>query len=70
MARSLLPVAITLDGMMPGRDGWEVLQALKANPTTRDIPVIMITRTDDRSLGYALGATEFLTKPVERAQLV
>jgi len=70
MARSLLPVAITLDVMMPGMDGWEVLQELKADPATRDIPVIMVTMTDDRSLGYALGATEFLTKPVERAQLV
>jgi signal transduction histidine kinase/CheY-like chemotaxis protein len=70
MARSLLPVAITLDVMMPGMDGWEVLRELKAEPATRDIPVIMVTMTDDRSLGYALGATEFLTKPVERAQLV
>jgi signal transduction histidine kinase/CheY-like chemotaxis protein len=70
MARSLLPAAITLDVMMPGMDGWEVLQELKADPTTRDIPVIMVTMTDDRSLGYALGATEFLTKPVERSQLV
>jgi signal transduction histidine kinase/DNA-binding response OmpR family regulator len=70
LARSLLPVAITLDVMMPGMDGWEVLRELKADPETRDIPVIMVTMTDDRSLGYALGATEFLTKPVQRNQLV
>jgi len=70
LARSLHPVAITLDVMMPGMDGWEVLRELKADPDTRDIPVIMVTMTDDRSLGYALGATEFLTKPVERDQLV
>ena len=70
LARSLLPVAITLDVMMPGMDGWEVLRELKADPETRDIPVIMVTMTDDRSLGYALGATEFLTKPVKRNQLV
>ncbi|MBW2401155.1 MAG: response regulator, partial [Deltaproteobacteria bacterium] len=70
LARSLLPVAITLDVMMPGMDGWEVLRELKADRGTRDIPVIMVTMTDDRSLGYALGATEFLTKPVQRNQLV
>jgi CheY-like chemotaxis protein len=47
-----------------------VLGELKADPTTRDIPVVMVTMTDDRELGYALGATEFLTKPVDRGQLV
>jgi PAS domain S-box-containing protein len=70
LARELHPVAITLDVVMPGIDGWEVLQGLKADPATRDIPVIMVTMTDDRSLGYALGATEFLTKPVQRTQLL
>ena len=55
---------------MPGMDGWEVLRELKADPRPRDIPVIMVTMTDDRELGYALGATEFLTKPVQRGQLV
>jgi CheY-like chemotaxis protein len=70
LARSLHPVAITLDVMMPGMDGWDVLRELKADRKTRDIPVIMVTMTDDRSLGFALGATEFLTKPVQRAQLL
>jgi signal transduction histidine kinase/DNA-binding response OmpR family regulator len=70
LARTLHPAAITLDVLMPGIDGWEVLRELKANPATQDIPVIMVTMTDDRALGYALGATEFLTKPVQRAQLV
>jgi signal transduction histidine kinase/DNA-binding response OmpR family regulator len=70
LARTLQPAAITLDVLMPGIDGWEVLRELKADPATQDIPVIMVTMTDDRALGYALGATEFLTKPVERAQLV
>ncbi len=55
---------------MPGVDGWEVLRELKADPATQDIPVIMVTMTDDRAMGFALGATEFLTKPVQRAQLV
>jgi len=70
LARTLLPAAITLDVLMPGMDGWEVLRELKADPATQDIPVIMVTMTDDRALGYALGATEFLTKPVQRTQLM
>jgi signal transduction histidine kinase/CheY-like chemotaxis protein len=70
MARSLRPVAITLDVMMPNMDGWEVLSELKADPATREIPVIMVTMTDDRALGYAFGATEFLTKPVKRDRLI
>jgi CheY-like chemotaxis protein len=70
LARTLHPAAITLDVLMPGMDGWEVLRELKADPATQDIPVIMVTMTDDRALGYALGATEFLTKPVQRTQLV
>jgi len=70
MARSIQPAAITLDVLMPGKDGWEVLRQLKADPETQHIPVVMVTMTDDRELGYALGATEFLTKPVERSRLV
>jgi CheY-like chemotaxis protein len=70
LARSLHPAAITLDVLMPGMDGWEVLRELKDDPETRDIPVIMVTMTDDRELGFALGATEFLTKPVDRGRLV
>jgi CheY-like chemotaxis protein len=70
LARTLHPAAITLDVLMPGMDGWEVLRELKRDPETRDIPVLMVTMTDDRELGYSLGATEFLTKPVERVHLV
>ena len=70
LARTLHPVAITLDVLMPGMDGWEVLRELKADDETCDIPVIMVTMTDNRELGYSLGATEFLTKPVQRDQLV
>jgi len=70
MAQTLQPAAITLDVMMPQMDGWDVLRALKMDPETRDIPVIMVTMADDRALGYALGATEFLTKPVDRSELV
>jgi signal transduction histidine kinase/DNA-binding response OmpR family regulator len=70
LARTLRPSAITLDVIMPGMDGWEVLRALKQDPETRDIPVLMVTMTDARDMGAALGATEFLTKPVERKQLL
>jgi CheY-like chemotaxis protein len=70
LARTLRPAAITLDVLMPGMDGWGVLRELKADPATQDIPVIMVTMTDNRALGYALGATEFLTKPVQRTHLV
>jgi signal transduction histidine kinase/DNA-binding response OmpR family regulator len=70
LARNLQPSAITLDVLMPGMDGWSVLEALKQEPLTRHIPVVMVTMTDDRDLGLALGATEFLTKPIDRAYLV
>jgi signal transduction histidine kinase/CheY-like chemotaxis protein len=69
LARQLRPAAITLDVMMPGMDGWSVLLALKADPDLRDIPVIMLTMVDDPERGFALGAAEFATKPVDRARL-
>ena len=70
LARTLRPSAITLDVIMPEMDGWAVLRELKSHPETRDIPVVMVTMTDDRDMGYTLGATDFLTKPIERDQLV
>ena len=70
LARELRPDAITLDVMMPGMDGWAVLSALKADPDLADIPVIMLTIVDDRNLGYALGAADYLTKPIDRERLV
>ena len=70
LARTLRPSAITLDVIMPHMDGWSVLSSLKSDPRTRDIPVVMVTMTGDRDLGAALGATDFLTKPVDRKQLV
>ncbi len=69
VARELHPVAITLDVMMPGMDGWAVLQQLKADPETQDIPVIMLTMVDDKNIGFALGATEYMTKPIDRGRL-
>jgi signal transduction histidine kinase/DNA-binding response OmpR family regulator len=69
-ARELRPDAITLDVMMPGMDGWAVLSALKADPGVAAIPVIMLTIVDDKNLGYALGAADYLTKPIDRERLV
>jgi CheY-like chemotaxis protein len=54
---------------MPGMDGWAVLAALKDDPQTVDIPVLMLTILDDKSLGFALGASEYLTKPIDRSRL-
>jgi CheY-like chemotaxis protein len=69
-ARELRPDTITLDVMMPGMDGWAVLSALKADPDVADIPVVMLTIVDDKNLGYALGAADYLTKPIDRERLV
>jgi GAF domain-containing protein/DNA-binding response OmpR family regulator len=69
-ARELRPDAITLDVMMPGMDGWAVLSALKADRNVADIPVVMLTIVDDKNLGYALGAADYLTKPIDRERLV
>jgi len=70
LARTMRPAAITLDVLMPGMDGWAVLAALKQSPETSGIPVIMLTVMDDREMGLTLGATEYLTKPVDRDRLV
>ena len=69
-ARTLRPAAITLDVLMPGMDGWSVLAALKADERTATIPVIMLSMIQDRNLGFGLGATDYLTKPVDRERLV
>jgi signal transduction histidine kinase/CheY-like chemotaxis protein len=69
-ARQVRPDAITLDVLMPGKDGWSVLSALKAEPELARIPVVMISILDDKSVGYALGAAAYLTKPVDRDRLV
>jgi signal transduction histidine kinase/DNA-binding response OmpR family regulator len=69
IAREQQPDAITLDVMMPGMDGWSVLSVLKSDPRTSKIPVVMVTMLQDRQLGYALGAADFLTKPVDAEKL-
>jgi len=69
LARQLRPDAITLDVMMPGMDGWQVLTHLKSDPELADIPVILLSIVNDRKTGFALGATEYLTKPLDRERL-
>lgn len=69
IARTKHPAAITLDVMMPGMDGWSVLTALKSDTSVSHIPVIMVTMLQDRQFGFALGAAEFLTKPVNHDKL-
>ena len=65
----LRPSLVFLDVIMPEMDGWAVLAALKSNPAWAEIPVIMLTILQDSELGYVLGATEFLTKPIDRQRL-
>jgi signal transduction histidine kinase/CheY-like chemotaxis protein len=69
LARELRPAVITLDVLMPGMDGWAVLTALKADPELARITVIMATFLDEKNMGFALGATDFLTKPIDRKYL-
>jgi CheY-like chemotaxis protein len=69
-ARDVRPDAITLDVLMPKMDGWSVLSALKGDPDLADIPVVMLSILDEQTVGYALGASEYLTKPIERERLV
>ena len=69
LARQLRPDAITLDVMMPGMDGWQVMTHLKSDPELADIPVILLSIVNDKKTGFALGATEYLTKPLDRERL-
>jgi len=69
MAKEYRPNAITLDVMMPGMDGWAVLTQIKADPELTDIPVIMMSIVDDKNLGFALGASDYMTKPIDRERL-
>jgi Amt family ammonium transporter len=70
LARELRPAAITLDVMMPDMDGWSVLSALKEDPDLARIPVVMVTMLDEEKRGIALGAADYLTKPIDRERLL
>jgi CheY-like chemotaxis protein len=68
--RELRPAAISLDVMMPREDGWELLTALKADPDTRDIPVVVCSVLHEPELALALGATAFLPKTITQQALL
>ena len=70
LAREVRPDAITLDIIMPEFDGWAVLREIKADPDLRGIPVVLVSVLGDREMGYALGAADYLTKPVDAEALV
>jgi DNA-binding response OmpR family regulator len=70
LAAEMRPDIITLDALMPGMDGWTVLSQLKADTELAAVPVIMLTMLDDKSLGFSLGASDFLTKPIRRDVLL
>ncbi|HPB30991.1 MAG TPA: response regulator [Candidatus Sumerlaeota bacterium] len=69
LAREIHPRVITLDVMMPGMDGWAVLKELKGEPALANIPVIMFSMLDDKNLGYSLGVSDYMTKPIEKEHL-
>lgn len=68
--RRVRPAAVLLDIRLPGIDGWAVLEALKSEARTKDIPVIIVSIVDERSRGTALGAAAYLVKPVSRDALL
>ncbi|MGR3715808.1 MAG: PAS-domain containing protein [Thermohalobaculum sp.] len=69
LARRLNPSLITVDVIMPGLDGWDFLKEIKADDALADIPVIMVTILDQPDRGFTLGASEYLTKPIDRDRL-
>ena len=70
MARQRERTAIVLDIRLPGMDGWQVLQGLKSDPATKDVPVIIVSIVDERTRGLSMGASEHLVKPVSREELL
>ncbi len=70
LVEQVRPAAITLDVMMPGRDGWDTLQALRARPDLQHTPVIVCSVLDEPQLAFSLGADDFVRKPVNQAILL
>jgi signal transduction histidine kinase/DNA-binding response OmpR family regulator len=70
LVRELRPAAVTLDIMMPDLDGWTVLAAIKGDPELAGTPVVLMSIVDQKNRGYALGAADYLVKPVDRAKLL
>jgi signal transduction histidine kinase/ActR/RegA family two-component response regulator len=70
LVKGLHPGSVVLDILLPGLDGWQVLESLKADPATATIPVVVVSILDERGKGLALGAAEYLVKPVSREELL
>jgi signal transduction histidine kinase/CheY-like chemotaxis protein len=70
LARRVRPRAVVLDILLPRVDGWDLLTRLKADPATADSPVVVVSMLDERGKGLALGAVEYLVKPVGREELL
>jgi CheY-like chemotaxis protein len=70
LARRIHPSAVLLDVLLPRLDGWEVLAALKTDPATAECPVLVVSMLDERGKGFALGAADYLVKPVGREELL
>jgi len=68
--RRLMPAAVVLDIHLPGMTGWDVLETLKADPSTASVPVVVVSVEPERGRGFALGATEYLVKPVHGEHLL
>jgi DNA-binding response OmpR family regulator len=69
LAKKINPLVVTLDVIMPDCDGWAVLNMFKADPELAEIPVIMVTVVDNEAMGFELGASNYLIKPVDRDRL-
>jgi DNA-binding response OmpR family regulator len=69
LAQRIQPSIITLDVIMPGLNGWDVLRQLKAEPKLASIPVIMVTIVDNETMGLEKGASNYLVKPIDRDRL-
>jgi PAS domain S-box-containing protein len=70
LTRALQPDVVMLDVLMPRMDGWAVLSAMKEDAALAEIPVIMVTIVDNQSIGFSLGAADYLIKPIDRDRLV
>lgn len=70
LAKEKQPFAITLDVMLPNKDGWSVLKDLKQDPQTKDIPVVLVSILGDKKIGYGLGAFEYFVKPISSEKLI
>ena len=61
--KEVRPFAVTLDIMMPEKDGWQVMQDLKNDPETRDLPIIICSILENQEKGFSMGAADYLVKP-------